>query len=137
MSDIVNSKLSDSAVDTKLSPEYSHTIRESNNCLPSGFSLNDSGRAVDGKGRELRPRARCSKCGTEQVFSDILSIAAQNRFGGGCPIPGGSPCGGRWEVVSFLAPPDKLRRRIEDQLRKNPLGRLQEIAELLNVNIGN
>lgn len=113
--------------------KYERVLKIAEEIKPEGSVLASDGKCYLGN-QELKPRARCSECGDEQRFSDIAAIAAENTFGRKC-----LHCGQKntYQLVSFLAPNYKLRRRIEDQLRKNSMGKLVDIAKLLNVPLGN
>ena len=80
----------------------------------------------------LKPRAACMNCGEEQIFADTLGIVAANVLGGGCKA-----CNGKLHLVSFFAPLDKLRRRVEDQLRKGPGIDIIQAAKVCGVSLGN
>jgi hypothetical protein len=81
--------------------------------------------------QDLKPVGVCPECGHEQVFKDLRVMAAANIFGGGC-----HRChSDAYDVKDIFAPQDKLRRRIEDQLRKGPGGYIYTVAKLLRVNM--
>ena len=108
--------------------------KEASAVLPAGAILKDGIAVIDRVTWEepLKPRAICEGCGGERIFANIQGIAAQNIFDGGC-----RHCQGLFHVEGFLAPLDKLRRRVEDGLRKGPGWHIIECAKIAGVQLGN
>lgn len=78
----------------------------------------------DGWTEELKPRTICQNCGAEKVWPAVNKIQYCS-------------CGYMPKEITFLADAVKIRRRLEDALRKDRSNKVLEIAKTLNVPLGN
>jgi len=74
---------------------------------------------------ELKPLTVCGQCGKERRWPKLSAVKI-------CP-----DCGILPDVVTFVAPVVKIRRRIEDFLRKTDQQTIYELAEHLNIQLSN